>query len=415
MTPRAERLAAEHELPRSEFATHRVPTSYDLLCFIEEHYSKNILEKIAEDPDRWIEELNTLQQMLTGRPLAHLTGINQPPLGDPEFQQLGPSLYLYRGENARQHGLWVSKQTDFNRRTLKKEPYTEWSQIRIGSTATVSINQEFIGVKPEDLLPENIANKSKNIGDKRPIYKIVLENGGNPVSVYVKGADTSVSYLTSRPSYRLTSIAGIERTTSRDEMRRLVELSELGIAVPRVIGYYESPTREFLFVEEVEGTRPDYEVQLRPENKPVIIQEDARMLAALCLAGYRKIGFTDFDDKVYQDGRVYLIDTDELRDLYWPTKPEEYRKMVLNPGDVSQLVSFRMFQKQSFEQALKDALFRYRDSLLRSPEDQALYVKSFFKAVNWPVPLIKQVKALCEFGENYQTLDSYMALMSDSS
>jgi hypothetical protein len=144
-----------------------------------------------------------------------------------------------------------------------------------------------------------------------------------------------------------------------------------------------------------------------------IIRQDAEILAMLCIAGYRKMGFSDFDDKVFDGANLHLIDVDECRDIYAELSLD-YRKMLLNPSGKADLNKFRKLQKAVFQAALKDAIFMYRDSLTPTDKDKTEYIRSFYRKIGWKEPSDKEVKKLTSFPDNYQTVDGWMSMMNDT-
>ena len=66
-----------------------------------------------------------------------------------------------------------------------------------------------------------------------------------------------------------------------------------------------------------------------------------------------------------------------------------------------------------FRQLLKDAIFRYKKSLLLTFEDQSLYITSFFQRVGWGQPKEEEIRELAKFTDNYLTLGSYLGMMSE--
>ena len=136
------------------------------------------------------------------------------------------------------------------------------------------------------------------------------------------------------------------------------------------------------------------------------------MLAKTCLTGYRKQGFHDFDDKIFDGKDLYLIDVDECVDLYSGFRG--YRDTLLNPKDTRKLREFRKMQRGTFKGTLGDVLFEYRKSLTPSQEDRKLYTKTFFKTLGWKEPSIKEMTKLTSFDEKRMTMDSYMSMMHDT-
>jgi hypothetical protein len=389
-----------------EFETYPVRARKDLLHFVEERLDKNVLEKLGKEPKRWIEELNIIHGMLTGDCLVAGVGMYEPPIGDPAFKQLGDNVFLYRGKDSRLCGLYVGKEKerfDYKKKEIARG--IEWTLNRIGGVARLALNKEFENLDSKLFLPESFEKNSRSIKAKRPIYYFEIKDLG----VYAKGCDIAVFQAYEPPSFRLTNLSRVVKTNSKTEMRRFIELSEFGVNVPRIIGYYEADIEEFLFVEKVRGEEPS---KFLESHRKQIIEQDAQMLAALCMLGYRKCGFCDADDKIFDSRNLYLIDVDELRDLYLPNK-FDFRKMLMNPAELSELNEFRALQKSVFRKMLKDALYNYRNSLTPSFEHMKMYIYNFYSKAGWPKPDNDEIRALTEFPDNYQTMNSYISMMME--
>lgn len=404
------------------FEIYTVNARKDILHFVEEHIDSKVYKKIGENPNAWIEELNIINQMLVGECLVAGTGIRAPPVKDTEFRELGGNAFLYRGKEGNLRGLWIRTKKRFNSLEEKIDPL-EWTHYSMGSRAYLRINQDFRDIPFERFLPENFepisnsVNKVKGtdnrtVQNKRPILQFTVNDRGEQLGVYAKGAEIlySMYYDYAKPSYRLTHVSSVNRVTSKREFQQTLDISNLGVKVPRIIGYYGSSVEEFLFLEEVKGDSP---LEYLPKFKGELIKQDAEMLAALCLAGYRKQGFSDFDDKIFNGKDLYLIDVDECMDLYFPDKPD-YRKILLDPNDKKGLWEFRMFQRSIFRQVLKDAIFDYKDSLLPNIEEQKAYISTFYKRLGCKEANEKEIKELVRFDKNFLTFDHSVNLMSDS-
>ncbi len=405
-----------NETVQLEFDVHQVSPRKDLLHFVEENLTSKVYEGLGNNTRQWIEELDIVSSLLTGEGLCALINaqvIHQPPQDDPEFRQLGENVFLYRGEEHKARGLWLSKEsTQYDIRKDEEIPYTQWTRYRMGSHGILKINTNFQDIPHETFLPENFEPKSKTIKDnKRPVLVFDVSQGDKTLTVYAKGAEVTIYRLFEPPSYRLTNLSNISKVTSKKEMEMSLELAAQGVKIPPIIGYYKSPVEEFLFLKNVEGEKP---CEYLSTHKKEIIEQDAEMLAVLCLLGYRKIGFNDFDDKIFDGENLYLIDVEELRDLYYPMKYKKFKDMLLNPTDTSKLDEFREGQKSLFKTALKDALYDYRDSLTPTFDDQVGYVDAFYKRVGWGKPPKSKIKELTGFPDDYMTVDRYMSMMADN-
>jgi len=399
-----------------KFNHHRFPARKDLLHFVEEYADKKVYEKIGENPSAWLDELQIINKMLTGQDLIGGIGMNPPPVGDKDFRELGNGAYLYRGANRILRGLWLTENKDLE----KIVSIDEWTHYSIGTTAKLSINQEFLDIKPEIFLPDNIESKgvrvqkNKNgieIAEKRKIYRFQANHNGQKVGIYAKGAEIVCMhyYSYAKPGFRLTTLSNVLKTTSKREMKTTLALAQLRVNVPTVVGYYKEPLEEFLFLTEVKGKTPD---KCSDSDKKNIIKQDAAMLAALCLGGFRKPGFTDFDDKIFDGTNLYLIDVDECGDLFSSCAPN-FREILLNPKDTSALTRFRGLQREMFEKMLTDALFEYKQNLIPTREDQTQYINSFYERIGGNKPTKRKITRLIDFPKDYITFDSHMAMMCD--
>ncbi len=398
-----------------KFDYHYINARRDLLHFVEQELDSDVIAKLGTDPVAWLDELSIVTQMLTGSGLVRGDAFYPAPEDDLDFNQIGDDVFLYRGQHGKLRGVWIREPVpDDIQELLGSGPY-KWETIKFGTRAELHVNNAFSNVSVNDLLPENfesvadVVEKEGKIG-KRPLFKLALACGGNTVDVYAKGADVNLSryYDYAKPGYRLTSLAGITRTSSKVEVERTLKFGASGIAVPNVVALYLGTVEEFAFFEAVEGRDPqDY----FETHKREIVKQDARMLAIMSLLGYRKQGFGDFDDKLFDGTNLYLIDVDECMDLYDGLL--KGRDMLLNPRDTNELRRFRRAQRDIFIRTMRDTIFGYRDSLTVSDEEQVLYVRSFFKQMGWKDPTDGKLERMLTFPENYMTHSSYMAMMME--
>lgn len=399
---------------KTEFTTHRVNARENLIDFIQKHSEKDVLEEVGKNPKVWLEEFNIIMSGMGRLPVGGMTGLWTPPLEDPDIKKISPNIYYYTGNDSRLNGLWIKSQKELPEGI--DERY-RWSQYKLETRARLIINDEFSSIPHEIFLPENFEKIAKRVkkekgGEKRPILKFPIQLNGQEIEVYAKGADTTLSYFNEGmgPWYRQTNIAGISRTSSKKEMQTTLDLRHHGIKVPRVIGYYDSLSEEFLFIEGIPGTHPD---KVLDKYRKQIIRQDAGMLARICKAGYRKSGFTDFDDKIFTPNQeLYLIDVDDCRDIYFMTNPP-FKEILLDPTDKNSVRKFRRVQKSIFKGQLKDALCAYQNSLTTTDSDKVTYVTSFNEALGWKAPTDKDMAKLTTFEKNYTTTDSFMSMMSD--
>jgi len=392
---------------------HFVSSRKDLLHFVEENIDPEVYEKLPKDLDRWIDELSWIKGMLTGSGLIAGTGIDLPPVDESDFDELGENIFLYRGNKygGRPRGVWVRKKLDPRVAKFAGRD-EEWTHYNMGSRASLRINSDFADVPIEMFLPENFERTGAKVEkqghkDKRPLWRFTIPCNERDIGIYAKGSWTDFIIYTKAPYFKLTNVKGIIKTTSKKEMQRTLEFGEIGIHVPRVVGYYESAREEFLFLEEVKGQHPN---ECSSEHKPEIIRQDAEMLARLCLTGHRKMGFTDPDDKIFDGENLFLIDVDECTDLYDAYRVK-FRDILLNPKNSRQLRRFRRFQQGMFRKKLRDTVYDYKHDFLERDEDKQAYIRSFFGFMGWKPFNEGQMAKFVRFPNDYQTIDSYMGMM----
>jgi hypothetical protein len=381
-----------------DFKRHRFPARRDLLQFVKDNLDEEIYEKLAENTKAWVDELGMIYHILTGDGLGCTVGMHKLPLGDPNLQELGENGYLYQGDQTRLRGLFLKEELGL-------------AHYNLGNRSTVCVNPEFSDIPPETFLPENVEQQGEVVkNQKRPILKFPVTHNGTQINIYAKGAimNPSLFYGYAKPGYRLTNLAGISKVTSKQEIETTIALTELGVNVPKVIAEYDAISEEFAFFEEIKGDQPN---EWFETHRDTIIEQDASMLAALCLLGIRKWGFHSFDDKVFDGTDLYLIDVEECGNLYGNAN---FRRMVINPRDTSELRKFRRHQRSIFTNQMKDALYEYRETLTQTREDQTRFISSFHKRLGWKEPTEKTIDNLTNFSDDYLTKDRYESLMSDT-
>lgn len=402
-------------MKKIKFDYHRVNARKDLVHFVEENLDPNVISKMGQDPQGWIDELSMVSFLLTKQSLIAGIGLDLPPTDDPEFRNLRNNAYFYRGNQRRLKGLWIRKETEEG----KEDDRFNWTHYVLGGSSQLSVNKAFSDIPLEAFLPENFDRdefrvfrnaEDRNPG-KRPVYRFPVQTGGKQIFLYTKAADIHIGryYEHARPKYRLTTLCSFRKTESKKEMENTLLLASLGVHTPPVIGFYEGAVEEFLYLQEVVGKNPQ---DFLGTHRKTLIQQDARMLAAMCLAGLRKDGFNDFDDKVFDGRRLWLIDVDECRDLYLPGEPD-YREMVVNPNDTKALEEFRNRQREMFSIMLKDNLYRYRDSLTPTRDDKVSYIQAFYNRLGWEQPDDKSIRRLLHFPNGYTPFDSWISMMSE--
>jgi len=399
---------------KRKFISLGFPPRKDLLNFVEENLDKNVLKKLGKTPQRWLEELDIILYGINGDNLVCAIDMYLPPKEDKEFRNLGKDVFLYRGDNFRLRGLWLSKEKTRYGFQQKNIPHTEWRHYKLATQSKLWIDTNFEKYA-QCFLPENFESKAQKISEgRRPIYSFEINLGEKNITVYAKGATIlGEIHLYKPPSYRLTNFSRLEKLSSKSEMEKLEKMAKQKIKVPEIIGTYESLFEEYLFLKKVDGQYPN---EYLKTHRQIIIKQDAEMLANLCLLGYRKQGFADFDDKIFDGKNLYLIDVDEVVDIYSENylSKREFRDILINPLNQKLLKKFRLFQKSLFKQTLKDVLYDYRQSLIPSKEDKILYIKTFYKNIGWGKPKESEIKKLLKFPKDYLTFDRAVALASDT-
>jgi tRNA A-37 threonylcarbamoyl transferase component Bud32 len=395
-----------------DFDVYKFKARKDLLHFAEE-LNPQLFEYLKTDFESGYEELKEISK-IAKVDIGFIHGYNFPPKkNDPNITEINQDVFLYRGDNTTLNGLWV-KLKEGERKDeswiddSQKERFL-WKQGRLGPSVNLRIYKEYSKINPESLLPENFEKNAtlvkKEKGDKRPIYKYKIDD----LDIFIKGAYITPTFSYEIPKGRLTRLVHLSKVSSKKELDMTQELKKAKINVPKIIGYYEGPIEEFLFMEEVKGKQPN---EYFKTHKELIIKEDATMLANMCLAGYRKSGFCDFDDKIFDGKKLYLIDVEECRD-YYSDLAIDFRSILLNPLDKSKVKEFRKDQIIQFNSTLKDALYIYKDNLIQTLYEKQLYVDTFYDVMKWKKPNMEKMMEITSFPKNYMTFDAYIAMMTD--
>lgn len=381
------------------------------LDFVKELYGDTLLDDIGKDPKRWLEELDIIMYMVARSNIVGGVGIFEPPKDEPEFRAIGGNVFYYDGKQVRLHGLWMARETDdYSEEAVPGQKKIEWTRYKLDMQAVLKIKTDYKDINPEDLFPENVKAKGVLIKDnKRPIYKIELNIKGKTKSIYAKGSYIMKSYWyeESKPSYRLTNLAGAQKITSEDELEKTEALREGGINVPDIVAIYKSDLEDFLFIEDIEGKRPD---KCFDDHLDILIKEDSTMLAKLCKIGFRKQGFTSFDDKVFDGKKLYMIDSEDIMDLYH-FDDIDYKKIVLDESG-AMLKEFKEYQAHFFKKMLKDAIYNYRNDMLIEESDKIKYIEHFYQEMNWKLS-DNEISDLLFFEDLYQTYGGHISMMMD--
>ena len=381
------------------------------LDFVQELYGDTLLDDIGKDPKRWLEELDIIMHMVTKHNIVGGVGIWAPPEDEPEFRAIGGNVFYYDGEQTRLQGLWTARETDdYSIEAVPGQKKIEWTNYRFDRRAVLKIKNDYKDIDSEELFPENVEAKGVLIkDDKRPIYKIELNIKGKTKKIYAKGSHIMKSYWYEeyKPSYRLINLSGAQKITSEDELEKTEALKEGGINVPDIVAIYNSDLEDFLFIEEIEGKRPD---ECFANHLDKLIEEDSAMLARLCKMGFRKQGFTSFDDKVFDGKKLYMIDSEDIMGLYHYDNID-YKSIVLDESG-KMLKEFKEYQAHFFKKMLKDAIYGYRDNMLTEENDKIKYIKHFYQEMDWKLP-DDELSDLLSFEDLYQTYGGHLSMMMD--
>jgi len=394
-----------------QFTYRWVNSRKNLIEFVQEFYEGDVLKEVGTNPNKWLDELIMIHNMTTGHSLSAGVGLHIPPTQDKDFKQIGENVFFYSGQKGKLRGLWLPKEVpDYSQSLEVRGTKIQWTHYKLGSRAQLRINEEYEGISIEDFLPENFEPRSEEVKtDRRPVLRLKLDNQGIEETIYVKGSQIikSIYYPEAKPGYRLTSIYNIHKQSSQQDLDKIIQLAEQEVRVPDVVGVYESDYEDFLFLIEVKGESPDKNF---PKHRDEIIRQDAMMLAKFCKLGYRKIDFESFDDKIFDGKDLYLIDFNEIIDLYSYTEPD-FREVLIDTSG-KELRKFRNFQKGIFTMLLKDAIYIYDDSLLINKDHKIKYIKHFFEEMKWTLTE-KKTNSLLTFPKDYLTYGAYLCMMTE--
>lgn len=182
-----------------------------------------------------------------------------------------------------------------------------WQGYYLTSKNEFVLNEDYFYLDLNIFSHENLAKNGELVkSDRRNIYRLMV---GDSV-FYVKSSFINLQPRGNLDYYdQFESFPKIEKLSSENEAERFLQLSRLGINVPRVIGYSTGQINDILVIEGINGdptTESDY-----LENRFNILEQDQQISSALTALGLEKKGFEDLDDKILKDGKLYLIDVDE--------------------------------------------------------------------------------------------------------
>ncbi|MDP3733966.1 MAG: hypothetical protein Q8R37_01945 [Nanoarchaeota archaeon] len=220
-----------------------------------------------------------------------------------------------------------------------------------------STSQEYF---PENFMPQQWIGDAIIIQDQRKIYQLeALKRDGTKQKIMIKGPKRYCR--SSQNGGGLSSITGVkvQLKDSVQEFSDLVELLRNGVTVEKPLGYFKHGEEQWVYTEFVDGENPLN--ILNSSKRKDYFEADALLLASLYRSGFSHQGFATpkFDDKIWKEETVFLIDTDEtyrrgdnskeniprtfsweLSDyLYWKTlsldEALEYTKVFLEGVDLN--------------------------------------------------------------------------------
>jgi len=276
----------------------------------------------------------------------------------------------------------------------------------------------------ENFQPVFWSKHAGQIKEKRPIYKLdALKKDFSSTPIMIKGVKISMSCLYQPPKSWGTSIENIfAYKNSRDEAEMLKKLAESGVNVEKVLGYFEqSPVvdeedenfkfimdkvrthkvyEQWLYTEFVDGQKP-LELLANESDREQVWKADAQLLASLCKAKVKHQGFysREFDDKVWKDGKMVLIDVDESFYIEDSRMYGEYFKA--NPGKLPDY----------FTSWVTDCVAGYLFGKVMRENEVQLYADEFCNSLGFDESIREKI---CKDADpQRQTEESYNAVMMD--
>ena len=255
---------------------------------------------------------------------------------------------------------------------------------------------------PENFMPTLWKGKVEVIKEDRPVYRFsALKRDGTKKKIMIKGPKITSSYLYEPPKEWISALSGVRAyKESRTEMNHLLRIRSTGVNAEMPLGIFENGIENYLYTEFVEGQNP-LEILADRNMRIKFWEADAKLLAGLCKARIKHQGFptSKFDDKVWSNGKLFLIDCDEGKDMLnnWFYK-DYFRK---NP---KKLPGY-------FVNWLKDCIFEYQRSRVIKENEMITYAKVFLDELKINQDAGKVIGEI-DF-RNRTTEESYINMMCD--
>jgi len=252
---------------------------------------------------------------------------------------------------------------------------------------------------PENFMPQQWEDAAKLLKPDRNVYTLdALCRDGTRKKIMLKEPKTSYTGVYAPPEDWLTQISDIHvYKTSPKEIEHLIRLQQAGVLVEPPLGSFSFGHEQYAYTEFVQGVSP-LDV-LAGTTRKKLWDADARMLARMCKAHIKQQGFysQEFDDKLWTNKGLALIDTDEAFDL--------------SEGLVSGSVKKSQIGKYH-EAWLVDCLHEYLDRKLMSEAEAVRYAEVFLQEKGAGKG---QARTLVERAKTLEmTEESYVGMMMDT-
>jgi len=299
---------------------------------------------------------------------------------------------------------------------LKRGKFSEFMEVEGGHHEYVDFDNSIGIVKllesaesyyEEQFMPEHWFTRAKSVQSEtgevvgRTIFLHEMElRNGEKKRVYIKAPKKGISCYYQQPSGWLTDINSIGNyKSSQRELENLVELREQGVLTENPLGYFEQGVEQYLFTEETEGVSPLG--VLEGDQRDELLKADAIMLARLFLAGFRHQYFYSpkFDDKMWTEEGLVLIDVDETIDL----------KLGIGSGIFRRDYDFDSM-KDTHISLLIDCLSEYHGQGVLRDRDLTTYAENFLNEMGYDASM---EGILSEISKDRLTEESLNAMVAD--
>ena len=253
----------------------------------------------------------------------------------------------------------------------------------------------------ENFMPRHWAHRAEQIQERRAIYKLcALKTDGTTQDIMIKEPKAARWRLYDAPSRWLTPLDRIQiHKHSKTEAELLIAMEKAGILVEKPLGYFEEGIEEYLYTEFVHGKNP-LELLSDKKMRQKVLEADARLLAKLCKAGIKFQYFfsSKFDDKLWADNRLVLIDTDEAEYVLKTGCGDYFKK---HPDELPKY----------YTSWLQDCLSAYLSAKIIKESELLNYAKAFYSEKGDDIALAKA--ALKEVKPDRTSEESGLAMMME--